>query len=113
MATLVEESGKTITKGRSLEGDNAAHNLCVVSDTRAVGKLQKIFKGSYYAFAIGGEYRDPKDKRGNTDHYDGIQVMGLSKHKHGDSALWSALQWKRLHRLLKGDHPGAVEGRSK
>ena len=113
MATLVEESGATITKGRSLEGDIAAHNLCVVSDTRAVGELQKLFGGGYYAFAIGGEYRDPTDKRGHTDHYDGIQLMGLTKHKYGAGGIWSALQWKRLRCLLKGDHEGAVEGRSK
>ena len=113
MATLVEESGATITKGRSLEGDIAAHNLCVVSDTRAVGELQKLFGGGYYAFAIGGEYRDPTDKRGHADHYNGIQLMGLTKHKYGAGGIWSALQWKRLRCLLKGDHEGAVEGRSK
>ena len=27
--------------------------------------------------------------------------------------VWSAIAWKRLHCLLKGDHAGAVEGRSK
>ena len=117
MATLVNPSGGTMTKGRTLEGDIASHNLCVISAPCAITELQQRFDPdgtkNYYAFAIGGQYRDPADERGNTDHYDGIQVMGLSKHKYGDSALWSALQWKRLHRLLKGDHPGAVEGRSK
>ena len=27
--------------------------------------------------------------------------------------VWSAIAWKMLHCLLKGDHAGAVEGRSK
>ena len=39
--------------------------------------------------------------------------MGLTKHKYGAGGIWSALQWKRLRCLLKGDHEGAVEGRSK
>ena len=38
MTTLVKATGETITKGRSLEGDIAAHNLCVVSDPRAIGE---------------------------------------------------------------------------
>ena len=116
MVTLVKATGETITKGRSLEGDIASHNLCVVSDTRAITELQQLFdpdrKKNYYAFAIGGEYKDPTDKRGNTDHYDGIQVMGLTKHNQ-KTGIWSALEWKRLHCMLKGDHAGAIEGRSK
>ena len=118
MATLVNKATReTITKGRSLEGDIASHNLCVISDTRAITQLQQRFdpdrKKNYYAFAIGGEYRDPTDSRGNTKHYDGIKVMGLTKHRYNSDKLWSALQWIRLHSLLKGDHAGAVEGRSK
>ena len=118
MATLVNKATReTITKGRSLEGDIASHNLCVISDTRAITQLQQRFdpdrKKTYYAFAIGGEYRDPTDSRGNTKHYDGIKVMGLTKHRYNSDKLWSALQWIRLHSLLKGDHAGAVEGRSK
>ena len=42
MATLVNKAtGETITKGRSLEGDSASHNLCVISDTRAITELQQ------------------------------------------------------------------------
>ena len=57
-------------------------------------------------------YRDPTDVRGHTSHFDGIQVMGLTKH-HYKTGIWFELQWKRLYCLLKGDHAGAVEGRSK
>ena len=116
MATVVKPSGATVTKGRALEGDIAAHNLCVVSDLRAKAELQKMFDrdGSrYFAFAIGGEYRDPTDKRGKARSFDGVQLMGLEKHKYGASKLWSALEWQRLSTWLKGDHPGAIEGRSK
>ena len=38
--------------------------------------------------------------------------MGLTKHRY-KTGIWSALEWKRLHCLLNGDHAGAVEGRSK
>ena len=58
MATLVKATGETITKGRSLEGQIAAHNLCVVSDTRAITELQQRFdpdQRKYLAFGIGGE----------------------------------------------------------
>lgn len=41
MITLVKPTGETITKGRSLEGDTASHNLCVVSDFRATSELKK------------------------------------------------------------------------
>ena len=120
MATLVDkETRETITMGRSLEGDIASHNLCVISDPRAIWLMQQQFdpdRKKYCAFAIGGEYRDPTDPRGNTKHYDGIHVMGLSKHRYksgGPGNLWSALAWTRLVPLLKGDHAGIVEGRSK
>ena len=68
----------------NLEGDWASHNLCVISDTRAITELQQRFDPdrtkNYFAFAIGGQYRDPTDLRpGNTNKFDGIQVMGLSK----------------------------------
>ena len=116
MATLAKATGETITKGRSLEGDIASHNLCVISETRAITELRQRFDPdrtkNYIAFAIGGKYRDPTDIRGKTQHYDGIQVMGLTKRKY-KHPLWCALEWKRLHCLLKGDHTGAVEGRSK
>ena len=69
-------------------------------------------RNGYFAFAIGGEYRDPTDPRGKSNQFDGIKVMGLKKHGY-KTGIWSALEWKRLHCLLKGDHAGAVEGRSK
>ena len=67
----------------------------VISDTRAIAQLQQRFdpdgKKVYYAFAIDGEYRVPTDSRANTEHYDGFQVMRLSKHRYKPAKLWSAL----------------------
>ena len=76
MVTVVKPSGATETKGRALEGEIAAHNLCVVSDPRAKAQLQEMLdpNGSkYLAFGIGGEYRDPQDKRGKADSFDGVK----------------------------------------
>ena len=39
--------------------------------------------------------------------------MGLKKHTFGNLPVWSSVEWKFLRRLIKGDHPGAIEGRSK
>ena len=39
--------------------------------------------------------------------------MGLKKHKYGIEPLWSSLEWKPLRYLIKGDHQGAIDGRSK
>ena len=116
MATLANKETKdVITKGRALEGHIAAHNLCVVTDSCAVGAIRQQFDAAqaYSAFAIGGEYRDPTDKRGKAEHYCGIQLMGLKRHKHKPCETWSSVEWTVLQRLIKGDHPGAVEGRSK
>ena len=57
-------------------------------------------------------YRDPTDPRGNPGRFDGISVMGLTKHTYKHN-LWSQLEWKKLHCFLKGDHEGVIEGRSK
>ena len=116
MATLANKETKdVITKGRALEGHIAAHNLCVVTDSCAVGAIRQQFDAAqaYSAFAIGGEYRDPTDKRGEAEHYCGIQLMGLKRHKHKPCETWSSVEWTVLQRLIRGDHPGAVEGRSK
>jgi hypothetical protein len=118
MAALVDKATwETIARGRSLEGDIASHNLCVISDPRAITELQQRFdpdrEKNHFAFAIGGDYRDPTDPRGATKRFDGIHVMGLLNHRYKSHNLWSAVQWKRLQCLLKGDHAGAVEVRSK
>ena len=115
MSTLVRANKETITRGRSLEGNIAAHNLCVVSEPRAITELQQLFdpdrQKNYIAYGIGGEYRDPTDPRGRSSHYNGIKVMGMTSCMPNN--LWSMLEWKELHRLLKGNHEGAVEGRKK
>ena len=39
--------------------------------------------------------------------------MGLKRHKHKPCKMWSSVEWTVLQSLIKGDHPGAIEGRSK
>ena len=37
----------------------------------------------------------------------------MKKHRFGGQGLWSAVEWKEIAPLIKGDHPGQVEGRKK
>ena len=114
LATLMDTvTGQTITKGRSLEGHIAAHNLCVISDSVTKFHLEQLLNlgDAFSALAIGGAYRDPSDPRRNSKRFSGVYLMGLCKHSYKPDGKWAAVHWKEIQLLLKGDHRGAVEGR--
>ena len=78
-------TGSALTRGRCLEGQVGAHNMCVVQNPEATAALRAAYdpRGTYLVFAVGGEYRDPRDSRGRSATYDGISLYGLkpaSKH---------------------------------
>ena len=53
-------------------------------------------------------------ERGRSEYFKGILLLGLLKHKYGpNSGLWSSCEWTPLLTVLRGDHQGGVEGRSK
>jgi hypothetical protein len=108
-------NGQVMTKGRALEGNIGAHNLCVVTDDEADVALRRFFRlgSEIMSFAIGGEYRDPADPRRKSELFTGIQCYGLKKLSKTWGGLRSAVEWKRLRHIMKGDHEGGVECRSK
>ena len=108
------DSGDVLTTGRCLEGQVGAHNMCVVANDEASAALRNSYdsQGQYLAFAIGGEYRDRRDRRGKHESYDGISLFGL-KPLTQSWQNWSTLEFQKIKRFLKGDHPGQIEGRSK
>ena len=108
------DSGDVLTTGRCLEGQVGAHNMCVVANDEASAALRNSYdsQGKYLAFAIGGEYRDRRDRRGKHESYDGISLYGL-KPLTQSWQNWSTLEFQKIKRFLKGDHPGQIEGRSK
>ena len=86
----------------------------MVADLEAEEALRAAYDphGKYLVFAIGGEYRDPADSRGKQTTYDGISLYGLTP-LHKKYKDWSALEFAKIKRFLKVDHPGQIEGRSK
>ena len=50
--------------------------MCVVSDADAHVALQRKYdlEGDAVIFAVGGEYRDPTDKRGQVEAYSGPSI---------------------------------------
>ena len=108
------DSGDVLTTGRCLEGQVGAHNICAVANDEASAALRNSYdsQGKYLAFAIGGEYRDRRDRRGKHESYDGISLYGL-KPLTQSWQNWSTLEFQKIKRFLKGDHPGQIEGRSK
>ena len=107
--SVMNGSQQSITKGRCLEGKVAAHNLCVVVCPKCEEELRKAYVGTKHddaiVFAIGGEYRDPKDKRGNSLAFNGISLFGFRKIKK-KYHLWSNFEFRLITTFLRGDHEG-------
>jgi len=115
LASLIETATKRVLlKGRCLEGQCGAHNLCVVSNVdperHALLKAEFAHWREIIAFGIGGEYRHPQDPRGESGFFTGISLFGLAKTIYKGQ---EGLEWLHKKILIKGDHPGQTEGRSK